>query len=133
MAVGRSFAESLQKALRSMETGLTGLNEIAIPGAEPGAPFDRRRLGTAGELQGIARAERVNGQELMHAGNHLGPKLDHRERSQISAESRHRGRVRGVGQIALATAACQGGRNLSLRQPAHVDSPVTRDQPVDLA
>ena len=30
MAVGRSFAESLQKALRSMETGLTGLNEVAI-------------------------------------------------------------------------------------------------------
>lgn len=27
MAIGRSFQESLQKALRSMETGLTGLNE----------------------------------------------------------------------------------------------------------
>jgi carbamoyl-phosphate synthase large subunit len=33
MAVGRSFAESAQKALRSMETGLTGFNEVAIPGA----------------------------------------------------------------------------------------------------
>ena len=33
MAIGRCFAESLQKALRSMETGLTGLNEIEIPGA----------------------------------------------------------------------------------------------------
>ena len=33
MAVGRCFAESLQKALRSMETGLTGLNEIAIESA----------------------------------------------------------------------------------------------------
>src|SRR5476649_1782358 len=31
MAVGRSFAESVQKALRSLETGLTGFNEIAIP------------------------------------------------------------------------------------------------------
>ena len=31
MAVGRSFAESLQKALRSMETGLSGLDEITIP------------------------------------------------------------------------------------------------------
>jgi len=30
MAVGRTFAESLQKALRSMETGLTGLNEQDI-------------------------------------------------------------------------------------------------------
>ncbi len=33
MAIGRCFAESLQKALRSMETGLNGLNEVAIPGA----------------------------------------------------------------------------------------------------
>lgn len=30
MSIGRTFAESLQKALRSMETGLTGLNEIDI-------------------------------------------------------------------------------------------------------
>jgi len=30
MAIGRSFTESLQKALRSLETGLTGLNEIII-------------------------------------------------------------------------------------------------------
>ena len=33
MSVGRTFQESLQKALRSMETGLTGLNEIEIKGA----------------------------------------------------------------------------------------------------
>src|ERR1700757_1814295 len=34
MAIGRCFAESLQKALRSMETGLTGLDDIEIAGAE---------------------------------------------------------------------------------------------------
>jgi carbamoyl-phosphate synthase large subunit len=33
MAIGRSFQESLQKALRSMETGLTGLNEVEIKDA----------------------------------------------------------------------------------------------------
>ena len=33
MAIGRSFQESLQKALRSMETGLSGLDEREIPGA----------------------------------------------------------------------------------------------------
>jgi carbamoyl-phosphate synthase large subunit len=44
MSIGRTFAESLQKALRSMETGLTGLNEVAIPGAEPGnEPSENRR------------------------------------------------------------------------------------------
>ena len=33
MAIGRTFAESLQKALRGLETGLTGLDEIEIAGA----------------------------------------------------------------------------------------------------
>ncbi|MCA1244671.1 carbamoyl-phosphate synthase large subunit [Stappia stellulata] len=32
MAIGRTFAESLQKALRGLETGLDGLNEVEIPG-----------------------------------------------------------------------------------------------------
>jgi carbamoyl-phosphate synthase large subunit len=36
MAIGRTFQESLQKALRSLETGLTGLNEIGIPGLGEG-------------------------------------------------------------------------------------------------
>ena len=36
MAIGRSFPESLQKALRSMETGLTGLNHVKIEGYQPG-------------------------------------------------------------------------------------------------
>ncbi len=34
MAIGRSFAESVQKALRSMETDLHGFNEVDIPGGE---------------------------------------------------------------------------------------------------
>ena len=32
MAIGRSFAEALQKGLRSMETGLTGLDPVEAPG-----------------------------------------------------------------------------------------------------
>jgi carbamoyl-phosphate synthase large subunit len=36
MAIGRSFPESLQKALRSLETGLTGLDEIEIEGLGKG-------------------------------------------------------------------------------------------------
>src|SRR5271170_5124328 len=34
MAIGRSFAESVQKALRSMETGLSGFDEVVIEGVE---------------------------------------------------------------------------------------------------
>ncbi|PIW28981.1 MAG: carbamoyl phosphate synthase large subunit [Rhodospirillales bacterium CG15_BIG_FIL_POST_REV_8_21_14_020_66_15] len=43
MAIGRSFAESLQKGLRSMETGLTGLNEVEIEGLVPDAGFEANR------------------------------------------------------------------------------------------
>ncbi|WP_225767111.1 carbamoyl-phosphate synthase large subunit [Inquilinus sp. Marseille-Q2685] len=38
MSIGRSFPEALQKALRSMETGLSGLDEIEIPGLAMDAP-----------------------------------------------------------------------------------------------
>jgi carbamoyl-phosphate synthase large subunit len=36
MAIGRTFAESLQKALRGLETGLSGLDEVDIPGLGQG-------------------------------------------------------------------------------------------------
>jgi len=45
MAIGRTFAESLQKALRSLETGLTGLDEIEIEGLGKGD--DRNALRAA--------------------------------------------------------------------------------------
>ncbi len=38
MSIGRTFQESLQKGLRSMETGLTGLNEVVIEGVDPDNP-----------------------------------------------------------------------------------------------
>src|SRR6187455_1588985 len=41
MAIGRTFQESLQKALRSLETGLSGFDEVVIPGLEPDAPVRR--------------------------------------------------------------------------------------------
>ena len=42
MAIGRTFAESLQKALRSLETGLNGLDEVEIEGL--GLGDDRNAL-----------------------------------------------------------------------------------------
>src|SRR5271165_320895 len=48
MAIGRTFAESMQKALRGLECGLTGLDEIDIPGAsdpETGKAAVTRALG----------------------------------------------------------------------------------------
>ena len=48
MAIGRTFQESLQKALRSLETGLSGLDEVAIPGLGQGDDKNaiRAALGT---------------------------------------------------------------------------------------
>ncbi|GMG83463.1 carbamoyl-phosphate synthase large subunit [Paralimibaculum aggregatum] len=43
MAIGRSFQESLQKALCSLETGLTGLDEIEIEGVTPEQTAEERR------------------------------------------------------------------------------------------
>ncbi|HUI16157.1 MAG TPA: carbamoyl-phosphate synthase large subunit, partial [Alphaproteobacteria bacterium] len=47
MAIGRTFAESLQKALRSLETGLNGLNEVDIPGSAAGENKDVVRAALA--------------------------------------------------------------------------------------
>jgi carbamoyl-phosphate synthase large subunit len=45
MAIGRTFPESLQKAMRSLETGLTGLDEVEIEGLGKGD--DRNALRAA--------------------------------------------------------------------------------------
>src|SRR5947207_5056593 len=63
MAIGRTFAESLQKALRGLETGLTGLDEVEIDGAgdpETGKSAIIRALGTPtpDRLRVIAQAFR---------------------------------------------------------------------------
>src|SRR3984957_7494778 len=63
MAIGRTFAESLQKALRGLETGLTGLDEVEIPGAldtDTGRSAVVRALGapTPDRLRTIAQAFR---------------------------------------------------------------------------
>jgi len=63
MAIGRTFAESLQKALRGLETGLSGLDEVLIEGAddpETGRAAILRALGvpTPDRLRVIAQAFR---------------------------------------------------------------------------
>ncbi|MCA6331986.1 MAG: carbamoyl-phosphate synthase large subunit, partial [Phenylobacterium sp.] len=63
MAIGRTFKESLQKALRGLETGLTGLDEVEIEGAadpETGKAAVIRALGvpTPDRLRVIAQAFR---------------------------------------------------------------------------
>ena len=63
MAIGRTFQESLQKALRGLETGLTGLDEIEIPGLGRGDDRNaiRAALGTPtpDRLRMVAQAMRM--------------------------------------------------------------------------
>ncbi len=59
MAIGRTFHESLQKALASMETGLTGFDEIEIPGApDTAAVIKAISVQTPDRLRLIAQAMR---------------------------------------------------------------------------
>jgi carbamoyl-phosphate synthase large subunit len=63
MAIGRTFAESLQKALRGLETGLAGLDEVDIPGAaDPasgkGSVLRALTVATPDRLRVIAQAFR---------------------------------------------------------------------------
>ena len=44
MAIGRNFSESLQKAINSMETGLTGLDDIELPGTDITHAIDKSAI-----------------------------------------------------------------------------------------
>ncbi len=59
MSIGRTFHESVQKALASMETGLTGFDEIDIPGApDKAAIIAALSKQTPDRLRTIAQAMR---------------------------------------------------------------------------
>ncbi|MGR3802391.1 carbamoyl-phosphate synthase large subunit [Marinibacterium profundimaris] len=59
MAIGRTIHESLQKALASMESGLTGFNEVDIPGApDKAAVIKAISLQTPDRMRTIAQAMR---------------------------------------------------------------------------
>jgi carbamoyl-phosphate synthase, large subunit len=77
MAIGRTFAESLQKALRGLETGLTGLDEIEIPGLGQGDDKNaiRAAIGTPtpDRLRMVAQALRLG---MSEAEVHEGCKID---------------------------------------------------------
>ncbi|MFD1342140.1 carbamoyl-phosphate synthase large subunit [Litorisediminicola beolgyonensis] len=59
MAIGRTIHESLQKALASMETGLTGFDEVEIPGAPDKAAIVKAlSVATPDRMRTIAQAMR---------------------------------------------------------------------------
>ena len=94
MAIGRSFHESLQKALTSMENGLTGLDEIAIEGAaEQGRPAIVAALSraTPDRLRVIAQAMRLGlSDDEIQRITHFDPWFLARLREIVEAEARIR-------------------------------------------
>jgi carbamoyl-phosphate synthase large subunit len=98
MAIGRTFQESLQKALRSMETGLSGLNEIAIEGFDPAKGIEdadnksaiRAALGTPtpDRLLKVAQAMRFGASDdLIHNACRIDPWFLGEIRGLIEAEA----------------------------------------------
>jgi carbamoyl-phosphate synthase large subunit len=98
MAIGRTFAESLQKALRGLETGLTGLDEIEIPGLGQGDDKNaiRAAIGTPtpDRLRMVAQALRLG---MSEAEVHEGCKIDPWFIAQFKAITDMEARVREHG------------------------------------
>ncbi|MGR3388285.1 MAG: carbamoyl-phosphate synthase large subunit, partial [Paracoccus sp. (in: a-proteobacteria)] len=98
MAIGRSFHESLQKALASMENGLTGLDDIAIEGAaEQGRPAVIAALSrqTPDRIRIIAEAMRFGlGDDDIQRVTSFDPWFLSRIREIVDAE--HRVRKNGL-------------------------------------
>ena len=93
MAIGRTIHESLQKALASLETGLTGFDEIAIPGAPDKASiFKALGQQTPDRLRVIAQAMRqgLTNDEIQQATS-FDPWFLSRIREIIDAEAEIRG------------------------------------------
>jgi len=98
MAIGRTFQESLQKALRSLETGLTGLDEITIEGFDATKGIDdpdnknaiRAALGTPTpeRLLKVAQAMRLGASdELIHNACRIDPWFLAELRGIVEAEA----------------------------------------------
>lgn len=99
MAIGRTFAESLQKALRGLEIGLTGLNEIDIPGLGQGEDQGaiRAALGspTPDRLLKVAQALRLGfSAQDIHASFPIDPWFI--EQVQILLEAEASMRAKGL-------------------------------------
>jgi carbamoyl-phosphate synthase large subunit len=95
MAIGRTFQESLQKALRGLETGLTGLNEIEIPGLGQGDDKNaiRAALGTPtpDRLRYVAQALRLGvGHDQIHASCRIDPWYLEQLQGIVDAEAKVR-------------------------------------------
>ncbi|AHD00179.1 carbamoyl-phosphate synthase large subunit [Leisingera methylohalidivorans] len=92
MAIGRTIHESLQKALASMESGLTGFDEVEIPGApDKAAVFKAISLQTPDRMRTIAQAMRHGlSDDEIHGVTKFDPWFLARIREIVEAEEKVR-------------------------------------------
>ena len=95
MAIGRTFAESLQKALRGLESGLTGLDDLALEGLGHGDDKNviRAALGqpTPDRILKVAQAIRLGvDHEQIHASCRIDPWFLSRIQEIVDMEARVR-------------------------------------------
>src|SRR6195256_1516429 len=93
MAIGRTFAESLQKALRGLESGLTGLDDLALEGLGQGDDKNvfRAALGqpTPDRILKVAQAMRLGvDHEQIHASCKIDPWFLERIQEIVDLEER---------------------------------------------
>ncbi len=89
MAIGRNFAEALQKGLRSLETGLSGLDEIEAPGDGTPDAF-RAALSTPRPDRLLIAAQALRAGlsvEDIHAATKFDPWYLHQMQGIIAAEN----------------------------------------------
>ena len=95
MAIGRTFAESLQKALRGLETGLSGLDDVTFEGLGAGDDKNviRAALGvpTPDRILKVAQAMRLGvDHEQIHASCKIDPWFLARIQEIVDTEERVR-------------------------------------------
>jgi carbamoyl-phosphate synthase large subunit len=93
MAIGRTFAESLQKALRGLESGLTGLDDLMLDGIGQGDDKNvvRAALGqpTPDRILKVAQAMRLGvDHEQIHASSRIDPWFLARIQEIVDMEAR---------------------------------------------
>jgi carbamoyl-phosphate synthase large subunit len=113
MAIGRTFQESLQKALRSLENGFTGLDEIAIEGVGQGDDKSavRAALGTATpeRLLKVAQAMRLGFSDAeIHNSCRIDPWFLAQIRELVETETRIRTQGLPAGAGALRSLKAMG-------------------------
>ncbi len=134
MAVGRTFKESLQKALRSLETGLSGLDDIEVPGEDRRAALlaalakatpDRLRVIAQAFREGLGRAE-------IHKACHYDPWFLEQVEEIVAAESEVATRGLPATRHGLAALKAQGFSDARLAKLAGIEEAGVRAKRAEL-